>query len=226
VNVSGGYGDVSVVHDVNLQCPEHSVTVILGSNGAGKTTTLRLAMGLLRPMKGEVLFDGQSLTSISAHKRVEMGMCLIPEGRAIFPSLTVRDNLLLQAPANEATSRIADVTRAFPVLGERLFQRSGTLSGGEQRMLGLARAYMQRPKLVMVDEPSLGLAPIIVDRIFDFLRELAASGVSLVIVEQYVERALALADYAYVFARGRVESAGTAAEIRASGSLVELYTAK
>ena len=222
--VTGGYGDIVVVDGLTLRCPDNYVTVVLGPNGAGKTTALRLVMGLLKPMKGEVRFDGKPLGSLPAHKRAEMGMCLIPEGRSIFPSLTVRDNLVVQAAPGQEESGIAEVIAAFPALEFRLNQRAGTLSGGEQRMLGLARVYMQKPRLVLIDEPSLGLAPIIVDRIFEFLHGLASSNVALLVVEQYAERALAFADYVYVLGGGRVQLEGTPDDVRRNDLLAAYIT--
>jgi branched-chain amino acid transport system ATP-binding protein len=169
-------------------------------------------MGLLKPESGEVWFEGQEITALSPQKRAKLGICYIPEGRAIFPSLTVRDNLIVQSSADDVDG-IERVIVAFPVLGDRLGQRAGTLSGGEQRMLGLARAYLQNPRLILVDEPSLGLAPIIIHKIFDTLRELAATGVSLLVVEQYAQKAMALADEVYVMAKGQIQASGTPAEM-------------
>jgi branched-chain amino acid transport system ATP-binding protein len=211
-NLSGGYDALVVVNDLTLSIPPGKVTALLGPNGAGKTTTLRLMMGLLKPQSGEVRFDGQAITNMPAQSRAKLGICYIPEGRAIFPSLSVRDNLIVQSPAKDADG-IERVVAAFPVLGNRLGQRAGTLSGGEQRMLGLARAYLQNPRLILVDEPSLGLAPIIIDKIFDSLHELAATGVSLLVVEQYAQKAMALADEVYVMAKGSIQVSGTPAEM-------------
>jgi branched-chain amino acid transport system ATP-binding protein len=222
--LSGGYDELVVVHDLSLTIPNGKVTALLGPNGAGKTTTLRLIMGLLKPQSGEVWFEGQDLTGMSPQKRANLGICYIPEGRAIFPSLSVRDNLIVQTPANDVDG-FERVVSAFPVLGARLAQRAGTLSGGEQRMLGLARAYLQNPRLILVDEPSLGLAPIIIHKIFDTLRELAATGVSLLVVEQYAQKAMALADEVYVMAKGRIQGSGTPAEMGSHLDLLGTYYA-
>lgn len=222
--LSGGYDELVVVHDLTLSIPPGKVTALLGPNGAGKTTTLRLMMGLLKPQSGEVWFEGQEITGMSPQKRANLGICYIPEGRAIFPSLSVRDNLIVQAPANDVDG-IERVVAAFPVLGDRLAQRAGTLSGGEQRMLGLARAYLQSPRLILVDEPSLGLAPIIIHKIFDTLRELASTGVSLLVVEQYAQKAMALADEVYVMAKGQIQASGTPAEMGSHLDLLGTYYA-
>jgi branched-chain amino acid transport system ATP-binding protein len=222
-NVSGGYDDITVVHDVSMRFPDRSVTAIIGPNGAGKTTTLRLSMGLLKPSFGEVQLDGVSIQALPAHKRAELGICMIPEGRSVFPSLSVYDNLVVQAALGHAKAGIEEVFDAFPSLQTHLHQRAGTLSGGEQRMLALARVYMRQPRLVLVDEPSLGLAPLLVDRVFEFLHQQAERGVTLVVVEQFVERALAIADQVYVMGRGRVETCGTPAEVEASGRLIGAY---
>lgn len=220
--LSGGYDELVVVHDLTLSIPPGKVTALLGPNGAGKTTTLRLMMGLLKPQSGEVWFEGQEITGLAPQKRANLGICYIPEGRAIFPSLTVRDNLIVQSPADDVDG-IERVVTAFPVLGDRLGQRAGTLSGGEQRMLGLARAYLQNPRLILVDEPSLGLAPIIIHKIFDTLRELAATGVSLLVVEQYAQKAMALADEVYVMAKGQIQASGTPAEMGSHLDLLGTY---
>jgi len=221
-NLNGGYDALVVVHDLTLSISPGTVTAILGPNGAGKTTSLRLMMGLLKPQSGEVWFEGREITKLPSQQRAKLGICYIPEGRAIFPSLTVRDNLIVQAPAKDADGIERAVT-AFPVLGSRLGQRAGTLSGGEQRMLGLARAYLQNPRLILVDEPSLGLAPIIIDKIFDSLRELAATGVSLLIVEQYAQKAMALADMVYVMAKGEIRASGSPAEMGNELDLLGTY---
>jgi branched-chain amino acid transport system ATP-binding protein len=221
--LTGGYGSTPVVHDVSLTCPAGSVTAVLGPNGAGKTTTLRFVSGLLRESAGDIRFEGKSIGRLPAHVRAQMGICLIPEGSAIFSSLSVRDNLIVQSGRLPEKSAIDQATSAFPVLGGRLDQRAGTLSGGEQRMLALARAYVQKPKVVLVDEPSLGLAPIIVDQIFGFLRLLAESGCALLIVEQYVHKVLEMADNACVMSRGQIAASGRPADIGSRSDLLGSY---
>lgn len=212
--IDAGYGDAPVLRDVDLVVPTGSVVALLGPNGAGKTTLLRVAAGLLRASAGEILLDGQPTTAWSAHRLAQAGICLIPEGRGVFRNLTVRDNLLLQADAGDEDDAIARAVDAFPRLGERLQQHAGTMSGGEQQMLALTRAYVSNPRLVLLDEVSMGLAPRIVDEIFEFLRRLASEGTALLLVEQYVKRALAEADYVYLLNRGRIDFAGEPSELR------------
>ena len=193
--------------------PAASVTALLGPNGAGKTTLLKIVSGLLRPTSGSVVIDGEDVTKLSPSRRTARGVCHIPEGRGIFRGLTVRDNLIMQsAPGTEATA-LERATEVFPILGNRLQQTAGTLSGGEQQMLAMARAYVREPRLILVDEASLGLAPLIVSSIFDFLQQLAMQGVALLVVDQFVTRALAMADTAYILGRGEITWAGTAEEL-------------
>jgi branched-chain amino acid transport system ATP-binding protein len=181
---------------------------VLGPNGAGKTTFLKTASGLIRPTAGQILLDGKDVTKTSTSNRVKAGLCHIPDPRGIFPSLTVKENLILQAPRGGASDAIAKATSAFPRLGQRLTQISGTMSGGEQQMLAVARSYIQHPKVVLLDEVSMGLAPNLVDEIFVFLAGLKAEGVALVVVEQFVHRALRIADNVVVIARGSIRLSG------------------
>ncbi|MBW8826037.1 MAG: ABC transporter ATP-binding protein [Acidobacteria bacterium] len=211
--VSAGYEGTTVLRDVDLVVPPSSVVALLGPNGAGKTTLLRVASGLLPLSGGELLLDGQPVTGWSPTKLAQAGICHIPEGRGVFRNLSVKDNLVLQAAAGEEDDAIGRAIEAFPVLGRRLEQRAGTMSGGEQQMLALARAYVSKPRLVLLDEVSMGLAPRIVDEIFEFLRRLAAAGTALLLVEQYVHRALAESDYVYLLHRGRIDFAGEPTEL-------------
>jgi branched-chain amino acid transport system ATP-binding protein len=211
--VTAGYGEAPVLQRVDLVVPPASVVALLGPNGAGKTTLLRVASGLLEPSAGEITFEGRDVTGWSPERLAKHGICHIPEGRGIFRNLTVRENLRLQADRWAEDDAVARAVDAFPQLGERLQQRAGTLSGGEQQMLALARAYVSNPKLVLLDEVSMGLAPRIVDDIFDFLRRLAAEGTALLLVEQYVHRALAQSDYVYLLNRGRIDFAGEPFEL-------------
>jgi branched-chain amino acid transport system ATP-binding protein len=212
--ITGGYGSTTVLRDVALSVPHGSVVALLGPNGAGKSTTMRMASGLLRPQQGRVMFDGKDVTRATPSRRGRLGICHVMEGRSIFPSLTVRENLRLQAPRHSSTSDMLDRTQqVFPQLAERRKQIAGTLSGGEQQMLALMRAYLSNPKVVLVDEASLGLAPVIVDQIFDFLARIARDGVSLLIVEQYAERVLAIATTAYLLNQGRVVHSGPANDL-------------
>jgi branched-chain amino acid transport system ATP-binding protein len=206
--ITAGYGDHTVLRDVNLVVPDHSVVALLGPNGAGKTTLLRVASGLLRARSGMMLLDGADVTDWPSYKLAQNGICHVPEGRGIFRALPVRDNLRLQSPPSIDLKAIPTATMAFPRLGERLRQQAGTLSGGEQQMLALAHAYVGESNIVLLDEVSMGLAPKIVDEIFDHLHNLAAHGASLLLVEQYVGRALEFADYVYLLKKGRIEFAG------------------
>jgi branched-chain amino acid transport system ATP-binding protein len=212
-NVSAGYGDHVVLRDLDMVVPESSVVALLGPNGAGKTTLLKVAAGLLRPKAGQLTFDGEDVTGWPPDRLANAGVCHVPEGRGIFRELSVRDNLRLQAPPSMDLAAVPAATEAFPVLGHRLNQRAGTLSGGEQQMLALAHAWITQPKLVLLDEVSLGLAPKLVDTIFDYLRQLAARGSALLLVEQYVSRALELADYVYILKKGRVHFVGEPAQL-------------
>jgi branched-chain amino acid transport system ATP-binding protein len=213
LDISAGYGDATVLSEVTVRVPLSSVVALLGPNGAGKTTLLRVASGLLRPRRGDIVCGGSRLTGRPAHEFVRHGVCHVPEGRGIFRSMTVRDNLLIQAPPETEGTAVERAIEVFPALGKRMGQLAGTLSGGEQQMLALTRAYVSNPTFVFLDEVSLGLAPIIVDEIFAFLRLLADKGAALLLVEQYVVRALHLADYVYVLNRGRVAFAGEPGEL-------------
>ena len=216
VGVTAGYGDAPVLRDVTLTVPDGSTVALIGPNGAGKTTLLRVASGLLRPDSGLVLLDGTNITSRRPEELVERGVCHVPEGRGIFANLTVRENLRLFAPAGtkleaEAVDRAVD---AFPKLGQRLRQLVGTMSGGEQQMVALARAYIRRSQVILLDEVSMGLAPKVVDEIFTFIDRLKAEGSSLLLVEQFVTKALAVADFVFLLADGRIDFAGEPSELK------------
>jgi branched-chain amino acid transport system ATP-binding protein len=212
-NIDAGYGDALVLRHVDLVVPDGSVVSLLGPNGAGKTTLLRAASGLLAPSAGRITLDGVDVTGMAPHELVARGVCHIPEGRGIFRTLTVRENLVSQAPSTPAAEAVARAVEAFPILGERLSQVAGTLSGGQQQMLALARAYVTDSRLVLLDEVSMGLAPLVVDEIFAFVERLAAAGSSLLLVEQYVTRALAISDFVYLLNKGRVAFAGEPGEL-------------
>ena len=210
--ITAAYGDTVAVRDVSLVVPASRVVALIGANGAGKTTLLSVASGLLRPRSGRVLLEGEEVTGSGTDRLARMGLCHITESRSVFPSLTVADNLRMFATRQGEADALERAVSAFPRLGERLGQLAGTLSSGEQQMLALARAYAQQARLIMLDEVSMGLAPVIVDEIFAFLARLAAEGQSLLIVEQYVAKALALADFVYVLVRGRLAFAGETSE--------------
>jgi branched-chain amino acid transport system ATP-binding protein len=228
--ITAGYGSHTVLRDVNLVVPDNSVVALLGPNGAGKTTLLRVASGLLRPSAGRILIDGVDTSGWPPHRLSQAGVCHIPEGRGIFRALSVKDNIRLferlspplsgghppspgQASDTVDLDPIPAVTQAFPRLGERLTQRAGTMSGGEQQMLALARAYVAGAKTVLLDEVSMGLAPKIIDEIFEYLHQLASQGAALLLVEQYVARALELADFVYILNKGRVQFVGESDEL-------------
>ena len=213
-DIVGGYGSTTVLRGVSVSVPAGSVVALLGPNGAGKSTTMRMASGLLRPSAGRVVFDGDDVTRVSPSRRAQLGICHIIEGRSIFPSLTVQENLLLQTPRGMSKAEVLEqVADAFPALADRRRQIAGTLSGGEQQMLSLMRAYLAKPRVVLVDEASLGLAPLVVDSIFEFLGRIAASGVSLLVVEQYVNRALELAETVYLLNQGSIVFGGPTADL-------------
>jgi branched-chain amino acid transport system ATP-binding protein len=221
-NVTAGYGQVTVLRDVSLTLRAASVLAVVGPNGAGKTTLLRAATGLIKPKSGQILLSGEDVTSRRPHSLVERGFCLIPEGRGVFPSLTVRENLILASPKAKGRSEaIQQAVEALPVLGSRLNQMAGSLSGGEQQMLALARAIVSDAQLVAVDEASLGLAPAIVDRVYDVLRTIVASGAAVMLVEQYVNRAIEFADFVCVLSRGSVVYSGDAGTISRENLLDE-----
>jgi branched-chain amino acid transport system ATP-binding protein len=223
-HVNGGYDKNDVIHDVTINVPESSVVALLGANGAGKSTLLKLISGLVKPTSGTIQIGDLDVTRLPPHRRVDHGICHIIEGRGIFPSLTVRENLLVGAPTRPPGEILQRAAEAFPVLGIRTSQIAGTLSGGEQQMLALTRAYLNDARFILVDEVSLGLAPMLVSTIFEFLGVLARNGTSLLLVEQYVSRALAIADHVYVLNRGRIVMDCPPEEIRGgSKELMDKY---
>jgi branched-chain amino acid transport system ATP-binding protein len=213
LNITAGYDTGVVLQDVTLTVPDNQTVALLGPNGAGKTTLLRVASGLLKPYSGRILIDGEDVTGRKPHQLSRKGIIHVPEGRGIFPSLSVYDNIQLQCKPSEFKKSLEKAIRVFPRLGERLDQIARTMSGGEQQMLALSHAYIGDPRVVLLDEVSMGLAPKIVNEIFEYLADLAASGIAQLLVEQYVSRALALADYVYILDRGRVSFAGDPGEI-------------
>lgn len=211
--VVAGYGDATVLRKVSLIVPTGKVVALLGPNGAGKTTLLRVASGLLQPVSGEIRLDGRSMIGQPADAFASRGICHIPEGRGVFRSMSVRDNLVMQSQKGQEDTALGRAVDAFPRLGERLNQIAGTMSGGEQQMLAVARAYLANPTVVLLDEVSLGLAPRIVDEIFAFLVRLSELGASLLLVEQYVARALRIADFVFLLDQGEISFAGEASEV-------------
>ena len=221
------YGKIEAVKGISFAVEAGQVVTLIGGNGAGKTTTLRTLSGLLRPVGGTVTFEGEDITSTPAHDIVRRGMAHSPEGRRIFPRLSVRENLELGAfIRRDADGVKADEERIFelfPVLAERATQAAGTLSGGEQQMLAMGRALMSRPRLLMLDEPSMGLSPIMMQRILSTVSELKAQGTTILLVEQNAQAALSLADSAYVIETGRIVLSGTGAELLTNDEVRKAY---
>jgi branched-chain amino acid transport system ATP-binding protein len=215
--VTAGYGQFTALWEVSLRVAAGETVAIVGPNGAGKTTVMRVISGLLVPRAGELIFDGESLAGRPSHEIVARGIAHVPEGRRIFPALTVAENLRMGAflPAARRTFRksLDRVHALFPVLAERSAQRAGSLSGGEQQMLAIGRALMSSPKLILLDEPSLGLAPVIVLRLFDLIRQIRQEGYTILIVEQNVRQVLKLADRAYLLEAGRLKMEGRSDEL-------------
>jgi branched-chain amino acid transport system ATP-binding protein len=221
------YGRVQALHGVSLLVDQHEIVALIGSNGAGKTTTLRTISGLMHPASGTISFDGQDITKVAAHKIVNLGICQSPEGRRLFSRMQVMDNLQMGAYTRTDGAGIAqDMERVFtlfPRLKERATQLAGTLSGGEQQMLAVGRALMSRPKLLMLDEPSLGLAPILADVIFKTIQEINATGTPILLVEQNAVRALEIAHRGYVLETGNVVQKGTGKELLGSPDVQRAY---
>jgi branched-chain amino acid transport system ATP-binding protein len=221
------YGGIHALRGVSLEVPEGQVVALIGANGAGKTTTLRAVSRMVRPSQGSVTFHGEELTRLQPHEIVARGLAHAPEGRGIFLNLTVRENLQLGAFLRTDADAIAkdqeEAFARFPILKERVDQVAGTLSGGEQQMLAVARALMSRPKLLLLDEPSLGLAPQVVERIFQVLQEVSRQGVALLLVEQNAHKALQIAHQAYVLETGEVVMRGTGRELLSSPEVRKAY---
>ncbi len=213
VDVVAGYGQTTVLRGVSISVPQSAVVALLGPNGAGKTTLLRVASGVLGSRSGRVVLGGRDVTGLHVHELTRQRLCHVPEGRGVFPSLSVRENLRLFSPRGRETECIDRAITVFPRLAQRLKQTAGSLSGGEQQMLAIVRAYITDPAVVLVDEASMGLGPIVVEQLFDFLSNLASEGASLLLVEQYVHRALALAQHVYVLSQGRIVLSGAPAEL-------------
>jgi branched-chain amino acid transport system ATP-binding protein len=211
--VTAGYGRTTVLRGLDLDVPVGKVVALLGPNGAGKTTLLRVVGGLLSPVAGNVLIKGTEMTSRKAFERARAGLCLVPEGRGIFPNLTVRENLRIQIPPWADDLDYSPALDTFPVLKDRLGQTAGSMSGGQQQMLALARCFLAGPSVVLLDEVSMGLAPRIIEQIFEALALLAERGIALLLVEQYVSRALQMADKVYLLNRGSVAFSGPPSEL-------------
>ena len=221
------YGAIHAIKGISLEVNDGEIVALIGSNGAGKSTTLRTISGLMKPKTGRIMYDGEDITGVPAHKIVGKGLCQVPEGRHVFANLTVLENLELGAYLRTDKEGIAKdmemVFEKFPRLLERKDQLSGTLSGGEQQMLAMARALMSRPKLLLLDEPSMGLAPLLIKEIFNIIKEINASGTTVLRVEQNANMALSIADKAYVLETGRITLSGTAAELASSEEVRKAY---
>lgn len=224
-NANVYYGQIHTLRDVSLNVAQGEIVALIGANGAGKTTTLRTISGLLRSKTGSISFMGDDISNTEAHKLVAKGIAHVPEGRHVFLQMTVQENLEMGAYTNSGYTKegIADVYKRFPRLEHRKNQIAGTLSGGEQQMLAMGRALMSRPKLLMLDEPSMGLAPILVQQIFDIIKELHEAGTTILLVEQNAEMALEIADRAYVLESGRIKLSGTGAELAKSDEIKKAY---
>ena len=220
------YGAIHAIKGVSFKVEEHEIVTLIGANGAGKSTILNTVAGLLKPRSGQILFEGKNINAVPASRMVGLGMALCPEGRRIFQQMTVRENLEMggySRPNSEIASSVAEAFERFPRLKEREKQIAGTLSGGEQQMLAMARALMSKPKLMMLDEPSMGLAPILVDQIFGIIQELHESGVTILLVEQNAQMALSVADRAYVLETGRISMSGNAADLLQNDDVQKAY---
>ena len=221
------YGVIQALKGISFEVNQGEVIALIGANGAGKTTTLQTLTGILPAKAGSIMFEGTDLLKVPAHKIVQMGMAHVPEGRRVFADMTVYENLLMGAytrkDKNEITQSLEMVYKRFPRLKERQGQRSGTLSGGEQQMLAMGRALMSRPKLLMLDEPSMGLAPLLVEQIFDIIRQLHADGTTILLVEQNAQAALAVADRGYVLETGRIVTEGTGTALLESDTIRKAY---
>jgi len=226
-SVSVHYGVIPALKEVCLKVNAGEVVALIGANGAGKTTTLKAISGLLRPSHGSIMFNGQDITKLSADKIVKLGIIHVPEGRGVFPNLTVKENLMLGAYVCKdkatITRNLENVFTKFPRLQERKEQYGGTLSGGEQQMLAIGRSIMASPKLLLLDEPSMGLAPLVVKEIFRTIREIKKSGTTILLVEQNANMALANADRAYVIETGKIVIEGTASDLRANSEVQQAY---
>lgn len=221
------YGVIQALKGVSFQVNQGEVIALIGANGAGKTTTLHTLTGLLQAKQGSIVFEGTDITKVPAHKIVQMGIAHVPEGRRVFSDLSVYENLKMGAytrkDKNEIAESLANVYKRFPRLEERKNQRAGTLSGGEQQMLAMGRALMSKPKMIVMDEPSMGLSPIFVNEIFDIIEKVSAGGTTVLLVEQNAKKALSIADRAYVLETGKIALSGDADELMNDDSIKKAY---
>lgn len=224
------YGVIQALKGINLKVEEGQIVALIGANGAGKSTTMQTIMGLIHPKAGEIYYNGERIDKMATHNIVKMGMTQVPEGRHIFQELTVYENIMLGAYIEKNREKklegLQRVYKLFPRLEERKNQIAGTLSGGEQQMLAISRALMSTPKLMLLDEPSMGLSPLLVDEVFNIIKEIHASGTTILLVEQNAEKALKIADYAYVLETGNITLSGTGEELRNNDLVIKAYLGK
>jgi len=226
-NIEVAYGKIVAVKDISLTVNKGEIVTLIGSNGAGKSTTLRTISGLIKPRKGEITFEGTRIDGKPGHEVVELGICHSPEGRRIFPRMSVRENLELGAFLRKDKAGISEdfdrVLNLFPRLKERVEQRAGTMSGGEQQMLAVSRALMGSPKILLLDEPSMGLAPVLVEMIFETIKKIREQGTTILLIEQNANAALEVADRAYVVESGSVRMSGKASDLRKDDAVTKAY---
>lgn len=226
-NIVSCYGNIRALKGISLAVEEGKIVTLIGANGAGKSTTMKSIMGVMKPVEGQVFFEGKEITGEKPYQVVKQGLVLVPEGRQILQSMTVRENLEMGAYQRSDKSGIAEdlekIFAHFPRLKERQSQYGGTLSGGEQQMLAIGRAMMARPKMMLLDEPSMGLAPLVVQQIFDVVKEINQGGTTVLLVEQNARKALQIADYAYVMETGKIVLEGPAKEVAANPSVMAAY---
>ena len=227
-NLKVNYGGIEAVKGISFEVPDNSIVTLIGANGAGKSTTLRTITGLVKPVSGKITFNNEDITGADTHHIISAGISLVPEGRRVFPDMTVLENMKIGAylRTDPLDKDIEWIYELFPRLKERSWQLAGTLSGGEQQMLAVARALMSKPKLMMMDEPSLGLAPLIVREIFDIIKEIHAHGVTVLLIEQNANMALHAADTAYVLETGRITLKGTGKELLENEEVISAYLGK
>jgi branched-chain amino acid transport system ATP-binding protein len=230
-NLQAGYGKVQVLHGVTIHVPQGKIVTLIGSNGAGKTTTMRAVSGMIKPTSGQITLSGQDITGLDSHQIARRGLAHSPEGRRVFPTLSVVDNIRLGAfvrytnarPKGDVEGDVDKALEMFPRLKERTHQLAGTLSGGEQQMLAMARAVMLNPEVILLDEPSMGLAPILVEEVFNIISRLKAQGVTMLLVEQFAAAALKVADYGYVLENGRISVHGPAEKLKDDPAVKAAY---
>ncbi|ABD69561.1 ABC transporter related [Rhodoferax ferrireducens T118] len=230
-NLQAGYGKVQVLHGITIHVPKGKIVTLIGSNGAGKTTTMRAVSGMIKPTSGQIMLSGQDITGLDSHQIARRGLAHSPEGRRVFPTLSVVDNIRLGAfvrytnarPKGDVEGDVDKALEMFPRLKERTHQLAGTLSGGEQQMLAMARAVMLNPEVILLDEPSMGLAPILVEEVFNIISRLKAQGVTMLLVEQFAAAALKVADYGYVLENGRISVHGPAAKLKDDPAVKAAY---